>query len=221
MYLQTSYTYRVGHTVPYGLDRSRVRRIVPSSTSRLSTYPSQEPTGQGVVGSSPQRADRLKSSSAKLNLYRIRKKYTYELLVPIGQDIQCPIAQIGLGQDMQCLAARAVLAPTPPRNLPAREQQAVRPSEQIGQSPAPQNSIYIGFVKNILTNFLYLQGRIYGTSQPKQVQGRTYSAQRHEPSWYEPSQYLPLPRTYRLGSSRQFALAGKQAKVQLRKTQFI
>ena len=63
MYLRTSRTYKVGyivprgldrsrveHIVPYGLDRSRVGRVVPSgtsrlSTSRLSTYPSQEPTG--------------------------------------------------------------------------------------------------------------------------------------------------------------------------------
>ena len=66
MYLRTSRTYRVGHIVPYGLDRSRVEcivprgldrsrvgRIVPSGPSRLGTYPSQEPTGQEVVGSSP------------------------------------------------------------------------------------------------------------------------------------------------------------------------
>ena len=89
MYLRTSRTYRVGHTVPRGLDRSRVGRVVPSGTSylgtsRLSTCPSQEPTGQGAVGSSPQRIDMPKSSSTKLNLYRICKKYTYELLVPTG-----------------------------------------------------------------------------------------------------------------------------------------
>ena len=85
---------RVEHIVPRGLDRSRVGRMVPSgtsrlstsrlSTSRLSTCPSQEPTGQGTVGSSPQRVDMPKSSSTKLNLYRVRKKYTYKLLVPIG-----------------------------------------------------------------------------------------------------------------------------------------
>ena len=143
-------TYRVRVIVPHSLDRSKVGRIVPSGTNRLDTCLSQEPTGQGAIGSSPQRADRPKSSSTKLNLYRICKKYTHELLVPTGQDIQYPTAQTGPGQSIQCPAAQigprqdvqypaaravlaqAILAPAPPKNPLAREQQAVRPSGQIG-----------------------------------------------------------------------------------------